>query len=307
MGRDSEGHGQLAPLVEFVRNKRLLPEAYVYGTACACSRTQIRYAFLNGRYSLTGWWYFFPYTVLVKTPLLVFLLMILAGTGAISSCWRAQPGHWRACGRSAWRAFYATAPLWILLIVYWATAIHTKLNIGHRHILPTYPAMLILVGAASHWLRQYGRLRWIMSSAVVLCVLLLAAECFATYPHYLAYFNWVAGGPANGYKHLVDSSLDWGQDLPGLKRWLKEHDLDSPGKTPVYLAYFGQGEPAYYRIRATELCSPDPHSPVPFPLSEGVYCISATVLQRVYSPAHERWCPDYEQTYQEALSVHSTF
>ena len=65
------------------------------------------------------------------------------------------------------------------------------------------------------------------------------------YPHYLAYFNWIAGGPVNGYKHLVHSSLDWGQDLPGLKRWLNEHDLDSTGKTPVYLAYFGKAKPAY--------------------------------------------------------------
>ena len=164
-------------------------------------------------------------------------------------------------------------PYGFLLIVYWATAINTKLNIGHRHILPTYPAMFILFGAASHWFRQHGRLRWIMSSAVLLCVFLLVGECFATYPHYLAYFNWVAGGPANGYKHLVDSSLDWGQDLPGLKRWLKEHDLDAPGKVPVYLAYFGKAEPAHYQIHARDLCSTEPHSPVR--LTGGVYCISA--------------------------------
>jgi len=32
-------------------------------------------------------------------------------------------------------------------------------------------------------------------------------------PHYLAYFNELAGGPANGFKELADSNLDWGQDL----------------------------------------------------------------------------------------------
>ena len=102
-----------------------------------------------------------------------------------------------------------------------------------------------------------------------------------TYPNYLAYFNRIAGGPANGYKHLVDSSLDWGQDLPGLKRWLKEHDLDSPGKTPVYLAYFGQANPAHYHIRAMELCSPDSHSVIP--LSAGVYCISHCSPARLWA------------------------
>ena len=77
------GAGALAPLVEFARDHRLLPEAYIYGTVCAYSRAQTRHAFLNGRYSLTGWWHFFPYTVLVKTPLPTFLLMILAAAGAV--------------------------------------------------------------------------------------------------------------------------------------------------------------------------------------------------------------------------------
>ncbi len=293
------GTGAPGRVAEFVRNNRLLPEAYVYGTACTYSLAQVWPAFLNGQYSRTGWWYFFPYTVLVKTPLSLFLLLILAGTGAIAGWRQVPPGHWRALGQSVWRAFYATAPLWILLIVYWATALNTKLNIGHRHILPTYPAMLILAGAASRWFREHGHLRWIMSAAVLLCVFLLAGECLATYPHYLAYFNWITGGPGNGYKHLVDSSLDWGQDLPGLKQWLKEHDLDSAGKTPVYLAYFGRAEPAYYHIRATELCGPRPRPLVP--LTAGVYCISATELQQVYSLTSGRWCQDYEKTYQKTL------
>ena len=32
------------------------------------------------------------------------------------------------------------------------------------------------------------------------------------YPHYLAHFNEAVGGPRNGYRYLVDSNLDWGQD-----------------------------------------------------------------------------------------------
>ena len=115
-----------------------------------------------------------------------------------------------------------------------------------------------------------------MSTAVLLSLFALAGECFAIYPHYLAYFNQLAGGPSNGYRHLVDCSLDWGQDLPGLKRWLKDHDLDPPAKTHVYLAYFGSAEPAYYQIAAANLWSPKPHPPVP--LTEGVYCISASGL-----------------------------
>jgi len=32
----------------------------------------------------------------------------------------------------------------------------------------------------------------------------------------------LAGGPASGYRYLVDSNLDWGQDLKGLASWLRE-------------------------------------------------------------------------------------
>jgi tetratricopeptide (TPR) repeat protein len=138
-----------------------------------------------------------------------------------------------------------------------------------------------------------------MSAAVSLCLVALVAECLTQYPYYLAYFNQLAGGPRNAYKHLVDSSLDWGQDLCRLKRWLKEHDLDGAGKAPVYLAYFGTARPSYYHIRATELCRTEPRFPAP--LSEGVYCISATALQQIYSLCPARWCADYERSYQEGL------
>ena len=45
------------------------------------------------------------------------------------------------------------------------------------------------------------------------------------YPHYLAYFNELIGGPDNGQKYLIDSNLDWGQDLKGLKKWLDKNGI----------------------------------------------------------------------------------
>ena len=60
------------------------------------------------------------------------------------------------------------------------------------------------------------------------------------HPHYLAYFNWVSGGPDRGSEHLIDSNLDWGQDLVTLDRWLR---ANHPGRR-VGLAYFGQINPS---------------------------------------------------------------
>ena len=156
----------------------------------------------------------------------------------------------------------------------------SKLNIGHRHILPTYPAMFILAGAAAIGSSRRGRLRWAMLGGRAGVRAWPGGRMFCHVPALLGLFQPIAGGPSNGYRHLVDSSLDWGQDLPGLKRWLTEHDLDGPDKTPVYLAYFGTASPAYYQISATELCGL--RATLPSHLTGGVYCISATDLQRVY-------------------------
>ncbi len=63
------------------------------------------------------------------------------------------------------------------------------------------------------------------------------------YPHYLSYFNELAGGPTNGHKVLLDSNLDWGQDLKALKQW-----LDGNKVRTIQILFFGAGYPKYYGI-----------------------------------------------------------
>jgi hypothetical protein len=65
------------------------------------------------------------------------------------------------------------------------------------------------------------------------------------FPHYLAHFNGVVR-PARAYRHLVDSSLDWGQDLPGVRRYIETR----PPSGPVYLSYYGFASPVYYHVPA---------------------------------------------------------
>jgi hypothetical protein len=119
-------------------------------------------------------------------------------------------------------------------------------------------------------------------------------------PDYLTYFSQVAGGPKNGYKHLVDSSVDWGQDLPVLKSWL-DHHLDTSATTRLYLAYFGTALPRWYGIEATPLPL-DSSTQKLSPLEPGTYCNSATTLQQVYSVQHGKWTGQYESAYRLALA-----
>ena len=47
----------------------LLPEAYIYGLGITVQFAVQRAAFLNGQFSTTGWWWYFPYAFAVKTTI----------------------------------------------------------------------------------------------------------------------------------------------------------------------------------------------------------------------------------------------
>ena len=314
-------------IVAAARRAHLLPEAYLYGFTHTYQRSQMRKAFLNGAFGIHGWPEFFPYTLLVKTPLSLFVLVGLGALALGRRCLRVPDSRRRA--RLIARGLYRSAPLWVLFVVYWAFAITSHLNIGHRHILPTYPPMLVLAGASALWLapsawRRSSRAGAIDPRAalaaglVVIGIAAALVEAVVVWPDYLAYFNQIVGGSRHGYRHLVDSSLDWGQDLPGVRRWLHDAGLDADDATPVYLSYFGRSPHESYGIRATLLPSfPDrrprpaePPSDTPIPpadLLPGTYVISATMLQNVLSMTPGPWAPEYESAYQQSRRLVAAF
>jgi 4-amino-4-deoxy-L-arabinose transferase-like glycosyltransferase len=272
-------HGKI---VQVCREWKLLPEAFLYGYAWVVQSAAARAAFLAGEHSIYGWVRFFPLAFLWKTTL---ALMVALAAGAV------------ALGRR-WRSVRldSIAPLLVLFAAYWTFSLTSKLNIGHRHILPTYPVLFILVGG----LAAPGVLagRWRIALPVLLGLGQLGASLRVA-PHFLAYFNSFAGGPANGYRLLVDSSLDWGQDLPGLARWLEANNSGAAAQ-PAYLSYFGSGEPDYYRIKATKLPFVNGFKLLHpwYEPGAGLYCISATNLQQVYGATRGEWNAEFEKEYQ---------
>jgi hypothetical protein len=177
------------------------------------------------------------------------------------------------------------------------TSITSNLNIGHRHILPTYPVLFIAAGVLGRWLDLR---RPLLAASIAALVVWHASESWRIRPHYLAYFNAFAGGPGNGWRHLVDSSLDWGQDLPGLRHWIDEH----ANREKVFLSYFGTGDPQYEGIRATKMPTlPEVGPTRPWhALAPGVYALSATMLQQVYL-MHGDWTLEREKEFQELRAL----
>ena len=281
--------GAQAGIVRRLMAWHILPEAYLYGYSFVIEMSQFRSGFLDGAYSLVGWVRFFPLAFLYKST----LPLLLAGGAAVGT----GVARWRrGAGWAAVRGdLYRVTPLLALFGIYWLVSLATRLNIGHRHILPTYPVLFILAGILGRWLTLR---RPVAALVVALLLAWQVREAVSIYPHYLAYFNPLAGGPANGHRHLVDSSLDWGQDLPGLKRWLGAH---AHGEK-IYLSYFGSGSPASEGIRVTRLADGnfDMRARELAPaMTGGIYCISATMFQQIFTLVRHGWTATHEHRYAE--------
>jgi hypothetical protein len=238
----------------------LVPEALVYGFLRFYKASESRPSFLLGTLSKDGWWYYFPVTFALKTPLPLLLLLAAAVLLALRD--REDPRR---------EVF-----LWLPPLLYLALVMTRSLNIGHRHLLPLYPYLFILGGRAAA--SGLGHASRAVRVAAAVLLLWYAAGTLRHHPHHLAFFNEAAGGPANGYRSLVDSNLDWGQDLPSLKRW-----VDANGVTNLKLAYFGSADPDYYGIHAERLPGHlrPPHL-APRIHAGDVVAISATHLQGLY-------------------------
>jgi hypothetical protein len=291
----SSGLGWPGPIVFALQNWHVLPDAFLYGFTFVLQFAKQRGAFLNGEHGIHGWVTFFPYAFLVKTTL-PFLLLI--ATAALATARR-----WRGLNAGAvWVRVRPFTPLVVLFVVYWATSLASHLNIGHRHILPVYPVLFVAIGALGPWIEIR---RPLVAAAVAALAAWHMVESVRIRPNYLAYFNAIAGGPENGWRHLVDSSLDWGQDLPGLHAWLEKNDRGEP----VYLSYFGTGDPMHEGIRATLLPTlPDVGPPRPWrALGPGIYAVSATMLQQVYSPIQGPWTSAREKEYQDLRRLEPQF
>jgi hypothetical protein len=284
---DQQG-GAVTPILHFAMRHKLLPESYVYGFAHTYRFSHYRKSFLNGEYRSTGWVSFFLFTTAVKTPLALFGLMAIGALYAASL--RRSAAEWR-------QRLYAWSPLLVLFAVYWACMLTSGLNIGHRHIMPVYPVLFVMAASAAAWVSR--PLRW-TGACVALLAAWFAAESLWIRPHYLAYFNEIIG-PKNAWRHIVDSSLDWGQDLPSVRAWMDAN----PQPGPVMISYFGSGEPSFYGVKGTRVG--DINFDVrlrkaPVVITGGLWIISVTQYQQVYTEARGRWDPEKEATYKKLLA-----
>jgi Dolichyl-phosphate-mannose-protein mannosyltransferase len=197
-----------------------LPAEYLQGIDAQRRDFESEYpSYLAGEWRNRGWWYYYLYALAVKEPLgtltlIVWGLVLTITRHPSSARWEDELTLW--------------LPAAVVLIL---VSSQTGFNHHMRYVLPAFPFVAVAPGKLGYFLRP-GR-PW--SRLVILALLGWAvASSVRVCPHSMSYFNEVAGGPENGHNHLVDSNIDWGQDLLALRDWIREH----PEARPFGLAYF---------------------------------------------------------------------
>jgi hypothetical protein len=226
-------------------------------------------SFLLGQLRLTGWWYFYLVALATKTPL------PLLATGPVGMALLVREG-WQA--QDGWRL----APLLLFTTVLVFASAFSHINIGIRHVLVLYP-FLALGGAHAVTLAwQALRKLTVRPLAIVGSALLTALvgwqvlTLWTAYPDYLPYFNEAVEHPQ---RVLVDSDLDWGQDLRRLEHRAAEMKIPR-----LNLAYRGTADLA--REPLPPFVVMPPGKPV-----TGWVAISA--LAKVHDPKGYAWLDAY--------------
>jgi hypothetical protein len=263
---EARPEGLVARVVVAASSVPIVPEDYARGVLFVMTHSEARATFLDGRLSDRGFPAYFLFTTLYKTPVPLLLLALLA----LARVPRLPRGD--------------AALVWLPPLVYVALTFTRGLQIGHRHLLPLLPFVFVAAGEAAAALVASRRAA--LRAAAVVLGLWYGLGTLRVHPHHLAYFNEIAGGPGNGYRHLVDSNLDWGQDLKRLAAW-----SERLGRPHLKLSYFGSADPAYYGLDAEALPGyTAPHAPrVTREIAPGdLLAVSATNLQGVYLDAEDR-------------------
>ena len=272
-------------LLAFLGEHHVLPEAYLYGMSFVLNML-LRQSFFCGDYSIDGWWSYFPFTFLVKTPLPTLAGLFLLPLLAVRWMQKSSVG-------SGTRGWYPLTPLFILLAVYWVASVTTTLNIGHRHMLPIYPVIFVLLGSLPALTRErpgLRRLPW----ALAACSCLVS---FWAFPNYLAFFNGIVRQD-EAWHYLIDSNLDWGQEHSTVASFMARERRTYGDQHPIYGCLFGPTP--MQSLGAAPMLLPTAFDDVPLPpLGPGTYCVSATHLQGIYVPMWGPWRASWEERFQD--------
>jgi 4-amino-4-deoxy-L-arabinose transferase-like glycosyltransferase len=193
--------------------------------------------FLLGKTSMQGWWYYYPITLAVRTPIPL-LVMGLAGLGLLGMCgWRTR----------SWQILFPAVTFGSILLF---CMVFVRFNLGLRHVLILFPPLAIGAGYAIVMLLRASSASIAAKGLAAGAVCWQALTPIMVMPDQMTYFNAFAGSRPE--KILIVADLDWGQDLKRLKAVLRERGISN-----VHLAFQGSNDLAREGLPAFEVLPED--------------------------------------------------
>ncbi|MFH1714561.1 MAG: glycosyltransferase family 39 protein [Candidatus Nealsonbacteria bacterium] len=217
----------LKPLAQYLRGVLMASQRTVFGNT----------VYFLGQISASAWWYYFPLIFILKVPLALIELFLIVLVGLLYLLIRKKIQF------GDFHQKFIIFSLILFLLIYWAAAMLGNLNIGIRHLMPTFPFVYILLALGLKMViidRKFSLKKPVL--AVIFIVFAwYAVSSASSFPYYISYYNELAGGSKSGLKYAVDSNYDWGQDFYRLLDFIDKNNIEQ-----IHLDYFGGESPEYW-------------------------------------------------------------
>ena len=273
---------------------------YFTGLLMATQRTAFgNTTYFLGKMANSSYRDYFPIVYLLKVPIAFHILTLTALLSLIFK--KAEKA--RLIIKDKIESNFTEFSMLVFLLIYWLTSVLGNLNLGIRHLLPVFPFTYVLVSLCLIKLIKTIKKPTIKKASIFLisfCLAWYATSSLTNYPYYISYFNEIVGTD-NGYKYVVDSNYDWGQDFKRLVKWVEENNIEK-----IKIDYFGGADVNYYL--GDKAVWFDSSSGV----QKGYLAISTTYLQSGigepvpgfnYDAGFYRWLEDYEPIARAGKSI----
>jgi len=251
--------------------------SWVLGAAGIARSHQADYRhFFMGRWRDEQLWYHYLFSFAVKATLAFLLLLFLR------VLWMRrirQSGDGPGAG-----PYLLLAPGTLFLMTFLDTT-----GVGIRYLVPAFP--LLWVWVSGLWAAPCGVWRKRFLAALLV---LHAAAAIARFPHQVAYFNELIGGPSRAHRYVRANDLDWSQDYRGLAEYAAERGIK---EMKAWL--LGATDLSFYGLEPLKLSEGEKRRP-----QARMYAISVVHLEKLewtylYAPAakigHTIWVYDFRE------------
>lgn len=195
-------------------------------------------SYLLGCWKTNGWYSYYLFCLLYKEPLGTVILFVVATLAFVTK--HIKHNHCDSQLTNRYRTSFSIEIILFLIILPLVFLIFVSSQNGFsRH----YRYVLFLLPIGYIWISQIFVLsRW----RLIGCILLISSTLSSIWhlPFSVSYFNELCGGPTNGYKYLLDSNIDWQQDVYRLRKWIESRNDISQ----IHVRYYGDNLPEKFGI-----------------------------------------------------------